>query len=68
MKIPGIESNWGEFRRRVLTWWQKPRNDQLIKENSVRERSIRLLQKRYGYTREQAISELEKHYSKAWLG
>jgi len=68
MKIPVIESNWDEFRRKVLTWWQKPRNDQLIKANSVRERSIRILQKRYGYTREQAISELKKHYSGARLG
>jgi len=68
MKIPPIESNWDEFRRRVLAWWQKPRNDQLIKANSERERSIRILQKRYGYTREQAASELKKHYSRAWLG
>jgi hypothetical protein len=68
MKIPVIESNWDEFRRNVLTWWQKPRNDQLIKANSVRERSIRILQNRYGYTQDQATSELDKHYSKTWLG
>jgi len=68
MKIAVIESNWDEFRRKVLTWWQKPRNDQLIKANSVRERSIRILQNRYGYTKEQATSELDEHYSKTWLG
>jgi hypothetical protein len=68
MKNPGIESSWGKFRRRVSAWWQKPRKDQLIEANSVRERSIRILQKRYGYTREQAASELKKHYSRAWLG
>jgi hypothetical protein len=68
MKTPVIESNWDEFRRKVLTWWQKPRNDQLIKENSVRERSIRILQNRYGYTREEATYQLDNHYSKAWLG
>ena len=68
MKFVVIESNWDEFRRKVLTWWQKPRNDQLIKANSVRERSIRILQNRYGYTKDQATSELDKHYSKAWLG
>ena len=68
MKIAVIESNWDEFRRKVLTWWQKPRNDQLIKANSVRERSIRILQNRYGYTKDQATSELDKYYSKTWLG
>jgi hypothetical protein len=68
MKIPVIESNWDEFRRKVLTWWQKPRNDQLLKANSLRERSIRILQNRYGYTQDQATEELDKHYSKTWLG
>ena len=68
MKFAVIESSWDEFRRKVLTWWQKPRNDQLVKANNVHERSIRILQKRYEYTREQAASELKKHYSKAWLG
>jgi len=68
MKIAVIESNWDEFRRKVLSGWQKRRHDQLIKANNVHERSIRILQNRYGYTKEQAISELNKHYSKAWLG
>jgi len=68
MRIAVIELKWDDFRRKVLNWWQKRRNDQLIKANSVHERSIRILQNRYGYTREKAASELKKHYSKAWLG
>jgi hypothetical protein len=68
MKIAVIESNWDEFRRKVLSGWQKRRTDQLIKANKVHERSIRILQNRYGYTKEQATSELNKHYSNAWLG
>jgi hypothetical protein len=63
-----IELKWDEFRRRVLNWRKKRRNDQLIKVNSVHERSISILQKRYGYTKEKATAELNKHYSKAWLG
>ena len=63
-----IENKWVEFRRNVLNWWNKRRNDQFIKVNSVRERSISLLQKRYGYTREKATSELDEHYPRAWLG
>jgi len=57
-----------EFRRNILNWWNKRRNDQLSKVNSVNERSISILQKRYGYTREAAASELNKHYPRAWLG
>lgn len=61
-------TKWEEFRRNVLNWRNKRRNDQLSKVNLVQERSISILQRRYGYTREQAISELNKHYPGAWLG
>ena len=63
-----LESKWDEFRRKVLSWRQKRRNDQLFKVSSKSERSISILQKRYGYTKEQATSELDKHYPRAWLG
>jgi hypothetical protein len=68
MKIAGIEIKWEEFRQKVFYGWNKRRNDQFIKVSSVRERSISILQKRYGYTREQAIFELDNHYPRAWLG
>jgi hypothetical protein len=57
-----------EIRQKIINWQEKRRDDQLMKFDRVHERSISILQKRYGYTREQATSELIKHYSKAWLG
>ena len=57
-----------EFRQKIISWQIKRRNAQLIKFKSVHERSISILQKRYGYTKEQATSELIKHYSNTWLG
>jgi len=57
-----------EFYRNVFHWWNKRRNDRLTKVDRAHERSISILQKRYGYTREEATSQLNKHYSKAWLG
>ena len=63
-----LESKWDEFRRKVLNLRNKRRNDQLIKVNSVREHSIKILQKRYGFTREKASDELDTHYSGTWLG
>ena len=62
------ENKWDEFRRKVLSGWNKRRTDQFIKVDSVRERSIGILQKRYGYTREQATYQLDKHYPSTWLG
>lgn len=55
-------------RWKVLKWINKQRNVQFFKVNSLRERSIGTLQRRYGYTREQAIYQLDKHYPRAWLG
>ena len=57
-----------EIRQKIINWQEKRRDDQLIKFDRVHERSISILQKRYGYSREKATSELIKHYSKAWLG
>lgn len=57
-----------EIRQKLINWQEKRRDDQLIKFHRVHERSISILQKRYGYSREKATSELIKHYSKAWLG
>jgi hypothetical protein len=68
MKIAAIQSKWDGFRRNVLNGWIKRRDDQLMKPIGVQERSISILQKRYGYTREEAASQLNKHYSRAWLG
>jgi uncharacterized protein YjbJ (UPF0337 family) len=48
-------------------WWKKRSDGRLIKANNKREQSIGILQKRYGYTKEKATSELDEHYPKARL-
>ena len=68
MKISVIELKWDEFRQKIITWGNKHRTDQLASVDRAQERSIGILQKRYGFTREQAASALKKHYSKAQLG
>ena len=68
MILATIGLKWDDFRHKVLNWQAEHRSGQFTKLNSVRERSISILQKRYGYTREEATSQLDKHYSKAWLG
>jgi hypothetical protein len=68
MKTAVTESKWDEFRRNLRNSWSKRRNDQFVKVNRVRERSISILQKRYGYTKEEATYQLDKHYPRAWLG
>jgi hypothetical protein len=62
------KSKWAEFYRNVFYGWNKRRSEQATQVDGAYERSISILKKRYGYTREEAISQLDKHYSKAWLG
>ena len=63
-----FETKWAEIRRNTLKWRNKRRAEQLSKVTEARERAINILQKRYGYTREQAIYQLDEHYSGARLG
>jgi hypothetical protein len=67
MKIAAPRLKWFEFRKRILHWQKERDDDQLARVERAQEHSISILQKRYGYTREQAISELHKHYANARL-
>ena len=68
MIFAAAQLRWNEFRRNLANKWNKRGEDQLTKMNNARERSIHILQKRYGYTREEATSQLDKHYTRTWLG
>jgi hypothetical protein len=63
-----FETKWTELRWNTLNRGNKRGTDQLSKVSEARERAISILQNRYGYTREQAIYQLDKHYPRAWLG
>jgi hypothetical protein len=67
MKTAITDLKWFQFNQRIMNWRKKRHEDQLATLERAEERSIGILQKRYGYTREQATIELRKHYSKARL-
>ena len=58
---------WFQFRERIIAWQKKLAEDQLVTVDPGEERSVVILQKRYGFTREQAIYQLRKYYSRARL-
>jgi hypothetical protein len=68
MIIAGIKRKWDEFPWKFTHWRNKRRSAHLMMVNSVRERSISTLQNRYGYSKEEAMYQFDKYYSKAWLG
>ena len=61
MTIAGVNLKWFQFRQRLLRWQNGQRINQGARVDLVRERSISILQKRYGYDRDKAISELDKY-------
>lgn len=63
-----IELKWFQFSQKIINLLNKHRNDQLTRADLAQERSISILQKRYGFTRERAAFELDRYYSKARLG
>jgi uncharacterized protein YjbJ (UPF0337 family) len=64
-----IEVKWKEFSGKILALRDKlSDDDQLTLNSSQREQFAGILQKRYGYTKEKAASELNEHYSKIKLG
>jgi hypothetical protein len=67
MKPAVAELKWFQFRQRIIDWQKNRRGDQLDKVDRAEERSIRILQRRYGFTKEQATYQLHKYYSKARL-
>jgi hypothetical protein len=68
MIIAGIELKWDGFPWKFINWRNKRRSAHLMTVNNERERSISILQNRYGYSREEAMYQFDKYYSKAWLG
>lgn len=67
MKTSVTELKWFQFRERIIDWQKKHVEDQPVTATPGEERSISILQKRYGFTREQAIYQLRRYYSKARL-
>ena len=63
-----VQLKWNELRRNLMNGWNRRRNDEFTKVDSARERSISILQKRYGYGREEAAYQFDKYYSRARLG
>lgn len=59
-----IEVKWKEFSGKIRALREKLTEDQLTLSTSQREQFVKILQKRYGYSQEKALSELNEHYSK----
>lgn len=55
-----FESQWKEMRGRVKGWWGRLRDDELDKTRGNAGQLIGLLQKKYGYTKDNAEKEFDR--------
>ncbi|HWQ04850.1 MAG TPA: CsbD family protein [Longilinea sp.] len=63
-----FEGKWKELRGQIKELWGKLTDDELDKAAGNSEQIIGLLQQKYGYTREHAVEELNKHVAEFKAG
>ena len=56
-----FEGKWKQIRGQAKEWWGRLTDDDLNKVAGKFESFVGLLQEKYGYSRERAQEELEKH-------
>jgi len=55
-----FEGKWKQIRGEAKAWWGKLTDDDLERAAGKIEVFAGLLQEKYGYTREQAVAEIDK--------
>jgi uncharacterized protein YjbJ (UPF0337 family) len=60
-----IEGNWMQFKGKVKEKWGQLTDDELDEVSGKKDQLIGMLQKRYGWGREQAEREVD-HASRGW--
>ena len=56
-----FKRKWNQIRGEAKVWWSKLTDDDLDQAAGRFDIFTDLLQKKYGYTRQRAIDEIEKH-------
>ena len=56
-----LEGKWKQMRGNAKTWWGKLTDDDLDRANGKYDVLAGLLQEKYGYTRQHADEEIDKH-------
>jgi uncharacterized protein YjbJ (UPF0337 family) len=56
-----LEGKWKQMRGQAKTWWGKLTDDDLDRAAGKYDVLAGLLQEKYGYTRQRADEEIDKH-------
>ena len=61
MNEDGFEGKWKQIRGQAKAWWGKLTDDDLERAAGKLDVFAGLLQEKYGYTRQDAVEEIDKH-------
>ncbi len=59
-----LKGQWKQMRGQIKEWWGNLTDDDLDRINGQRDQLIGMLQKRYGYDKDQATRELDDHLAR----
>ena len=57
-----VQGNWKQIKGQAREWWGKLTDDDLDQIAGKREKLIGKLQERYGYNKQQAEQEVNRHW------
>jgi len=57
-----VQGNWKQIKGQARQWWGKLTDDDLDQIAGQREKLIGKLQERYGYNKQQAEQEVNRHW------
>jgi uncharacterized protein YjbJ (UPF0337 family) len=55
-----LKGQWKELRGRMKDWWGKLTDDDVTRIEGNQDKLVGLLQQRYGYAKERALSEISR--------
>lgn len=58
-----FQGNWKQMKGSVKSWWGKLTDDDVTQVNGDRDKLVGMLQERYGWSKEEANREVDKHFS-----
>ncbi len=59
-----FKGRWKEFRGQLKEWWGELTEDDINRVDGSQERLVGILQQKYGYAKDRALSELSRHIDK----
>jgi uncharacterized protein YjbJ (UPF0337 family) len=56
-----LKGKWKQIQGEAKKWWGDLTDDELTKVGGERDKLVGLVQEKYGYSREQAETEIDRH-------